>query len=222
MTNYLHINAFLLFFTLVSCSIDDNTIENNEELRSISESDAVNKSTAIAKVPETDQVPNDFFETCKRFYDKVCLGYSSPDAILGKNGFYVLDIRSYQDKLRSLNIFTESFIQRQDELFSQCKEALLADSITPENAIEGIDMNAPSECSFFHYAYYFQSQEYPDGFYLRESKIDDENGFTEIHYYTTTDKTYFSWDDQIVLKLNLKKVNGLWVISDVRKVITDN
>lgn len=207
---------------LISCSVEGNTAVNNPEHQSASECVVIKDSTVSTAVPETDLVPEDFFETCESFYNYVCLACSSPDAIIGENGFYVLDINSFKDELRSLKIFTESFIQKQDDIFSECNEALIADSITPEKAIEGIDMNAPSECSFFHYAYYFHAQEHPDGFYLRESKIEDENGFTEIHYYTTTDKTYFTWDNQIVLKLKFKKVNGSWTISDVQKVIANN
>jgi hypothetical protein len=223
--------SFVICIGLISCGEPEvKSLSNSKETKKEKTVDktpfkSAKKNTItskVAKVPKTDKVPKSFLMVCQTFYEKVCLKYASPEAILSEDGIYVLDLNSYKNKLQSLNIFTKSFILKQDGIFSDCQKALIADSITPEKAFEGIDVLAPIECSFFHYAYYFQSQDYPDGFYLRNSKIEGENGFTEIHFYSKTNKTYFAWDNQIVLNLKLKKVKDSWVISDVDKIFPNN
>lgn len=225
--NYTQNIALLLYLGFVSCSTYSTSTDHcTEDLRK----EVVEKEVDIVfgntcnlleghKELNSDVESKEFLKICQTFYDEVCLGQASPGAILNNEGVYILDLITYQNKLRSLSIFTESFIQKQDEVFSECKMVLLKDSITLEKAPEGIDINAPSECSFFNYAYYFQAQEYPDGFYLKEVKIDGESGFTEMHYFTNTDDTYFTWDNQIFLNVELKKINNSWMINDVQKII---
>ena len=214
------IRILLFCSILISCSTDSTNRSAEDSVVATTDNSAEradDNQPRSVKIPGSDVVPDKFFETCQVLYEKVCFGLSSPDPVLDQSGIYMLDLASYKDKLHKLGIFTEAFIQRQDEIFFDCNAALLADSITPEKAEDGIDVNAPSECSFFHYAYYFNSQEYPSGFYLRKSKVGNEKGSTELHYYTSVEDSFFTWDQDILLKIELEKAKDQWLISDIQK-----
>ena len=221
MTNYKLNILLVLNLILTSCNEENVSRESNSNKKEIlKEVNSVNtiENQHLATVPESDHVPDELNNLCRVFYTKFCLGLPDPMPILDENGFYVLDLKTYKDDMSKLNLFTQSFINKQDDIFSECKNALENDSITPQDVPDGIDVSAPFECGFFHYNYYLESQETPNGFYLRNSKYDAFGGFTEVHFYTAVQDSFFTWDNQIVLQLDVQKLKEGWKISNVKKV----
>jgi len=169
---------------------------------------------------ENDPASAPVLPVCTRFYKEVCLGSGGPDAVENESGYYVLDLESFKSKLAKIGMFTEAFIAGQDVVFNDCKMALEQEKITPEEAWEGgIEMNAPADCGFLDYAYYFNAQEYSETFRLHNTRVQGNTASTEMHYYFERDNgEYFSWDDHIYLTISLQKQNGTWLIDEVKKV----
>lgn len=142
---------------------------------------------------------------------------SSPSPIIGANGYYILDLDAHQNRLRKNKLFTENFIKNEKIVFADCAQALEEEKITPEMATDGIDVGAPAPCSFFHYAYYLQSQEHPDTFNLLNTKIAGNSAITEMHYYIKPKENYLDLDDQIYLRIHLKKIDNKWLIDLIEK-----
>ena len=206
MTNYIQKISFVLSLTLISCNAKNALSESTSK-----------KEENRTVVPETDSLPVELNAIYQVFDNEFCIGFDDPRPLLNEHGFYVLDLKTYKDNLNSLNIFTKSFIDKQDEIFSECKTALENDSITPQDVPDGIDVSPPVGCGFFHFNYYLNTQERPDGFYVRNSKSEVSSGFAEIHFYTAIEDSFFTWDNQIVLRVYVQKAEGGWKINNVKK-----
>ncbi|XOV68283.1 MAG: hypothetical protein ACFHU9_03715 [Fluviicola sp.] len=215
MTYYIHFFLSTISLALISCNANSALSESTSK----SQENSVKVESIKAQVyPESDSIPTDILDLFKTFYDKVCYDLKYPRPTLDQNGYYALNINAYKNNLSATNLFTNSFINRQDEIFSECKNALERDSITPQKVPDGMDVSAPVECGFFHYNYYLNSQERPDGFFLRESKFDETNGLSEVHFYTLVEDSFFTWDNQTILQVDLIREKQKWKINNVKKL----
>jgi hypothetical protein len=203
---------FVVIVLFVACTFANADKTTGEPHESTVTEDTVSTFVSEAK---TDAVPEVLLPVCTKFYQKVCLsGLASPDAILNKSGYYVLDLKSYKSALRKTGIFTDRFIAAQDSTFGECQRTLETEQLTEEEVWEGgIEMNAPLSCGFLDYAYYFNAQDEPDSFRMRKSSVNEDTAFTEMHFYSGES----DWDDMVYLEVVCKKRNGTWCIDKVEK-----
>lgn len=203
---------FVVIVLFAACTAANADKTAGEPHESTVTEDTVSTFVSEAK---TDAVPEVLLPVSTKFYQQVCLsGLASPDAILNKSGYYVLDLKSYKSALRKTGIFTYRFIAAQDSTFGECQRTLETEQFTEEEVRDGgIEMNAPQSCSFLDYAYYFHAQDEPDGFRLKKSSVDGNTAFAEMHFYSGE----HDWDDLVFLTIQFKKENGNWYIDEVEK-----
>lgn len=204
--------TFLLALLFVACTTAnaDKTTGEPHEMVVVDNPDSASVSDAKNEVVSEVLLP-----VCTKFYHKICKsGLASPEAILNKSGYYVLDMESYKSALRKTGIFTDRFIAAQDSTFGECQRTLETEQLTEEEVWEGgIEMNAPLLCGFLDYAYYFNAQDEPDSFQLKKSSVNEDTAFTEMHFYSGE----HDWDDLVFLTIQFKKENGNWYIDEVEK-----
>ena len=215
-----------LFATIISCT-------NTQEKKGFPKEDAQISSFEEESPVETDTLINLKDENTKKgketFVDSLCyvlyeqfIGTrnQSPSEYIGEEGYYLLDIDGHINQLRQTNLFTEEFLQNENLKFKECADTLRRGKIRDEDLEVGIDMEAPNECGFFNYSYYFQSQEAPMNYELLNTKTDSNKVYTEIHYYDEYEGERHTWDDNIFLKIEIVKDSlTVWKFNQVEKVL---
>lgn len=203
----------LIVLFLASCNSPDSKTPGDP-----AQNDTIAKEENATTATEADPESAKLLPVCQRFYDEICMSQlDSPRPVVNEKGYYVLDLTTHKLALQKKGMFTDNFIAMQDDVFAECRNALEKEQLTEADTEEGIDMNAPLPCSFFHYAYYFQAQEYPDNFRLKNALINGNAAFTELHFYNGNR----DWDDLVYLEIRLKDQNGKWLIDKVEKKLND-
>ncbi len=207
------INLACLILVLTACKSSINQVSKPAKNQPV----IADSTAAFQQPPENDPKSVAFMQICTLFYDEVCKGFSSPDAKLNAEGYYILDMAAHKATLRKTGLFTPEFIEREDTVFSECRLALEESKITEATAEEGIEYVAPYPCGFLHSAFYFSAQEYPDVFRLSNTSIQGNVAKTEMHFYFINEERTFSWDDHIYLLIEFRKLGGEWLINKVER-----
>ncbi len=141
----------------------------------------------------------------------------APRPETGPNGFYYINIKKHQERLRKLGIFTEKFIQGEVEKFMECHNNLEKLKLNKDNVEEGIDYYGVEGCDWFHATYYTANQDPDPHCDLIGLKIKGDLASGQLHYFRYYDKKK-AFDKRLYTQLKFVKIEGKWRIDFAERV----
>ncbi|WP_133259680.1 hypothetical protein [Pseudochryseolinea flava] len=133
-----------------------------------------------------------------------------PHAIRANEGHMVLDSESYQSYLKLINIFDQSFIEAEMMRIQPCSAALDTLKFTGEIEAEW----APEVCAF-DILYWIGGHEKPDGFEVKDLKIEEADAVSTMVFFDNSDNVQLPRAGSIMIEY--RKQNDGWKILKLGK-----
>lgn len=204
------VRTLILLFTAISFYSCNSKQEKNTTLNT-------NKSKDNA--PKNDVISIELLKLCNKLYKEVIVGNNTPSIKLSNDGIHKLDIQTHIDTLKTLDLFTEKFLDNEKHKFSKCSNSLKKLRLKKEDIFEeGIEYMEIDGCEFLQYNYYVQSQEKPDMYTIKNEISNDTTSSVEIHFHSKNGDDYYNWDNLIYLHINfLRNEKGNWEVEKITK-----